>query len=58
LLILVLLVGDWQRQESESRGKPMTVSLASIQEVLDEIRDALETREQIERSVLQIISDN
>ena len=35
--------GDWQRQESESRGKPMTVSLASIQEVLDEIRDALET---------------
>ncbi|CAL1130704.1 unnamed protein product [Cladocopium goreaui] len=33
--------GDWQRQESESRGKPMTVSLASIQEVLDEIRDAL-----------------
>lgn len=39
--------GDWQRQESESRGKPMTVSLASIQEVLDEIRDALAPIEEL-----------
>eukprot|EP00435_Cladocopium_sp_Y103_P044140 s1190_g12.t1 len=39
--------GDWQRQESESRGKPITVSLASIQEVLDEIRDALAPIEEL-----------